>query len=80
MIIYANEHNEAHKNTMKEEILQLITKNFMEMLVGKVNQNVQEGLKKFQDNKNKEYEKTKKKQINEHIGAKINTKVKQRTP
>jgi polyhydroxyalkanoate synthesis regulator phasin len=33
-----------------------------------VNQNVQEVLKKFQDNKNKEYEKTKK-QINEIIGA-----------
>jgi ubiquinone biosynthesis protein UbiJ len=33
-----------------------------------VNQNVQEALKKFQDNKNKEYEKTQK-QINEIIGA-----------
>jgi hypothetical protein len=34
-----------------------------------VNQNVLDALKKFQDNKNKEYEKTQK-QINELIGAK----------
>jgi hypothetical protein len=38
------------------------------MLLDKVNQNVQEALKKFQDNKNKEYEQTQK-QISEHIGA-----------
>jgi NAD(P)H-dependent FMN reductase len=36
----------------------------MEMLLYKVNQNVQEALKKVQDNKNKEYEKTQK-QISE---------------
>jgi NAD(P)H-dependent FMN reductase len=40
----------------------------MEVLLDKVNQNVQEALKKFQDNKNKEYEKTQK-QISELIGA-----------
>jgi polyhydroxyalkanoate synthesis regulator phasin len=40
----------------------------MGMLLDKVNQNVQEALKKFQDNKNKEYEKTQK-QISELIGA-----------
>jgi uncharacterized protein YukE len=40
----------------------------MEMLLDKVNQNTQKALKKFQDNKNKEYEKTQK-QINELIGA-----------
>jgi uncharacterized protein YukE len=40
----------------------------MENLLDKVNQNVQEALKKFQDNKNKEYEKTQK-QINKIIGA-----------
>jgi DNA repair exonuclease SbcCD ATPase subunit len=34
-----------------------------------VNQNVQETLKKFQDNKNKEYEKTQKQTTNELIGA-----------
>jgi hypothetical protein len=38
------------------------------MLLDIVNQNIQEALKKFQDNKNKEYEKTQK-QINENIGA-----------
>jgi uncharacterized protein involved in exopolysaccharide biosynthesis len=37
-------------------------------LLDTVNQNVQEALKKFQDTKNKEYEKTQK-QINELIGA-----------
>jgi NAD(P)H-dependent FMN reductase len=43
-----------------------------------VNQNVQETLKKFQDNKNREFEKAQeeKKEIIEHC---INTKVKQRT-
>jgi hypothetical protein len=50
----------------------------MEMLLDKVNQNIPETLKKFQDNKNNEYEK-KQKQISELIGALINTKVKQRT-
>jgi chromosome segregation ATPase len=40
----------------------------MEMLLDKVNQNIQEALKKFQDNKNKEYEKTQK-QISELIGG-----------
>jgi hypothetical protein len=38
------------------------------MLLDMVNQNVQEALKKFQDNKTQEYEKTQK-QINEIIGA-----------
>jgi ElaB/YqjD/DUF883 family membrane-anchored ribosome-binding protein len=67
-INYAKEPIKAHKNTLKEEILQVITENFMEMLLDMVNQNVQETLKKFQDTKNKEYEKTQK-QINELIGA-----------
>jgi uncharacterized protein Yka (UPF0111/DUF47 family) len=38
----------------------------MEMLLDKVNQNVQETLKKFKDNKNREYEKIQK-QISELI-------------
>jgi hypothetical protein len=63
------ETNEAHKNTIKEEILQVINENFIEMLLE--NQNMQEALKKFQDNKNKKYEKTQK-QINQLMGA-INT-------
>jgi formiminotetrahydrofolate cyclodeaminase len=54
--------------TVKEEILQLITENFMEMTLDMVKQNVQEAFKKLQDTKNKEYEKTQK-QINELIGA-----------
>jgi ABC-type transporter Mla subunit MlaD len=67
-IDYPKEPNKAHKNTLKEEIMQSINENFMEMLPDKVNQNIQEALKKFQDNKNKEYEKTQK-QMNELIGA-----------
>jgi hypothetical protein len=59
-INYAKKPNEAHKNTLKEEILQVNTENFMEMLLDLVNQNIQEALKKFQDNKNKQYEKTQK--------------------
>jgi hypothetical protein len=39
------EPNDGHKNILKEEILQVITENFMEMLLGMVNQNVQEALK-----------------------------------
>jgi uncharacterized membrane protein YcgQ (UPF0703/DUF1980 family) len=52
---HAKEPNEAHKNTLKEETLQVINENFMEMILDMVNQNVQETLKKFQDNKNKEF-------------------------
>jgi hypothetical protein len=65
---YTKEPNETHKNTLKEEILKVINENFIEMLLDMVNQNVQEALKKLQDNKNKEYEKTQK-QINEILGA-----------
>jgi hypothetical protein len=43
------ESNDAHKNILKEEMLQVITENFVEMLLDMVNQNVQEALKKFQD-------------------------------
>jgi cell division protein FtsX len=63
-IDYPKEPNKAHKNTLKEEI----TENFMEILLEKVNQNVQEALKKFQDIKNTEYESTQK-QISELIAA-----------
>jgi hypothetical protein len=65
---YPKKPNEAHKNTLKEETLQEITENFMEMLLDQVNQKVQEALKKFWDNKNKEYEKTQK-QISELTGV-----------
>jgi hypothetical protein len=53
-INYAKQPNEAHQNILKEEILQVITENFIEMLRDMVNQNIQEALKKYQDNKNKE--------------------------
>jgi hypothetical protein len=44
--------NEAHKNTLKEGILQEIMENFMEMLLDKVNKVTrQEALKKFHDKK-----------------------------
>jgi DNA-binding protein YbaB len=56
----AKEPSGVQKNIIKEEILQVITENFMEMLPDMVNQNIQEALKKFQDTKNKEYEKTQK--------------------
>jgi ABC-type transporter Mla subunit MlaD len=62
------EPSNVHKNTLKEEILQVITENFMEMILDMVNQNVQNAHKKFQDTKNTEYEQTHK-QINELIGA-----------
>jgi hypothetical protein len=54
---YAKEPNDAHKNNPKEKILQVINDNFIEMILDMVNQNVQETLKKFQDNKSKEFEK-----------------------
>jgi hypothetical protein len=63
-INYTKEPNEANKNILKEEILQIINENFIEMLLDMVNQNIQEALKKFQEDKNKEYEKTQK-EINE---------------
>jgi hypothetical protein len=59
-ITYTKEPNKANKNTMKEKVLQIINENFKEVLLDMVNQNVQEALKKFQDNKNKEYENTQK--------------------
>jgi hypothetical protein len=56
-INYAKEPNEAHKYNLKEEILQVINENFIEMILDMENQNVQNTLKKFQDNKNREFEK-----------------------
>jgi arginine repressor len=53
---------------LKEEILQVINENFIEMLLDMVNQNGQEALKKFQDDKTQEYQKTQK-QINEIVEA-----------
>jgi hypothetical protein len=65
---YAKEPNEAHKNNPREEILQVINENFIEMILDMVNQNVQKTLKKFQDNKNREFEKAQE-EIKEAIEA-----------
>jgi methyltransferase-like protein len=54
--------------TPTEEILQVTTENFMEKVLDVVKQNVQDALKKFQDTKNKDNEKTQK-QINKLIGS-----------
>jgi disulfide oxidoreductase YuzD len=70
-INYTKKPNEAHRNTLKEEILQVINENFMEMLLYMVNQNIQESLKKYQENWNKEYKKHK---------NKWNSKLKQISP
>jgi hypothetical protein len=67
-INYAKESNEAHKKILKEAILQVIKENFIEMILDMVNQNVQETLKKFLDNKNREFEKAQE-QIKETIEA-----------
>jgi hypothetical protein len=58
-INYDKEPNEAQKNNLKEEILQVINENFIEMILDMVNQYVQQTLKKFQDNKNFQFEKKK---------------------
>jgi hypothetical protein len=67
-INYTKEPNKANKSTLKKEILQVINENFIAMLLDMVKKNVQEALTKFQDNQNKEYEKTQK-QINEILEA-----------
>jgi hypothetical protein len=58
-INYTKEPNKAHKKSLKEEILQVINENFIEMLIDIVNQNVQEALKKFQEDKIKNMRNTK---------------------
>jgi vacuolar-type H+-ATPase subunit I/STV1 len=67
-IKYAKGPNEAHKSNLKEDILQVFNENFIEMILDRVNENVQEALKKFQDNKNREFEKAKE-EIKETIEA-----------
>jgi hypothetical protein len=58
-INYVKGPNEAHNNNLKEDILQVLNENFIEMILDRVNKNVQETLKKFQGNKNREFEKAK---------------------
>jgi predicted nucleic acid-binding Zn-ribbon protein len=67
-INHSKDPNEAHKNTLKEEILQILSENFIHMILDMVNQNVQETLKKFQNNKNREFEKAQE-EIKETIEA-----------
>jgi hypothetical protein len=67
-INYAKESNESHKNNLKEDILQVLNENFIEMILDMVKQYVQETLKKFQDNKNREFKKAKE-EIKETIEA-----------
>jgi hypothetical protein len=65
-IHYAKATNEADKNNLKEDTLQVLNENFIEMILDMVNQNLQETLK-FQDNKNREVEKAE--EIKETIEA-----------
>jgi hypothetical protein len=58
------EPSDTHKISIREEILEEITEKFMNKILYMVNPNIQDALKKFQDTKNKEHEKTQK-QINE---------------
>jgi chromosome segregation ATPase len=67
-INYAKETNESQKNNLKEELLQVLNENFIEMILDMVNQNIQETLKKFQEDKNREFEKAKE-EIKETIEA-----------
>jgi hypothetical protein len=60
MIKVTKELSNAHKKALKKEIWGEIAEKFMEKILDMVNQNVQNALKKFQDNKNKELEKTQK--------------------
>jgi hypothetical protein len=60
MIKNTKEPSNTYRNTLKEEILQEITENFMEKILDVVKQNVQDALKKFEDTKNKENEKKQK--------------------
>jgi hypothetical protein len=60
MINITKEPNITHIKTLKEEILEEISEKFMEKILCMVNRNVQNALKKFQDTKNNEHEKTQK--------------------
>jgi hypothetical protein len=52
-INYAKNPNETHKNSLKENLLQVLNENFIEMILDIVTKKEQETLKKFQDNKTK---------------------------
>jgi hypothetical protein len=50
----SKEPRDALNNNLKQEILQVITENFLEKIQHMTKQNVQDALKKFQNTKNKE--------------------------
>jgi hypothetical protein len=64
MINVTKEPSDTHKKTLKEELWKEITEKILKKILDIFNQNVQDALKKFQDTKNKEHEKTQK-QISE---------------
>jgi hypothetical protein len=53
MINITEEPSDTHIKTLRDEILEEITEKLMEKVIGMINQNVQDGLKKFQGTKNK---------------------------
>jgi hypothetical protein len=64
MLNVSNDPSEAHKKSFKRKSGRRSPKEPMEKTLDLVNQKVQDALKKFQDTKNKEHEKTQK-QMNE---------------
>jgi hypothetical protein len=60
MINVTTESSDTYKKSLKEEILEEVPEKLIEKILHMVNQNVQDTLKKFQDTKNKEHEKTQK--------------------
>jgi hypothetical protein len=58
MINVTKKPSDIQTKTLKEEFLEDITEKFMEKIPDKVKKKVQDALKKFQDIKNKGYEKT----------------------
>jgi hypothetical protein len=64
MINVTKEPSDAYQKPLKVEILEEISHKFMDQMLDMVNQSVWDALKKLQDTKNKEHEKTQK-QISE---------------
>jgi hypothetical protein len=60
-INYVKRPNEAHKNNLKEDILQVLNENFIVMILDRVNQNAQETLRNSKTTKIENLKKQKKK-------------------
>jgi hypothetical protein len=73
MLTMTNEPTDAHKKSLKEEIMNEIIELVMEKLQDIVKQEVQDELKQYQDTTNKKLKKT----VNE-LRQDCNSKVKQR--